>query len=162
MYAFASLASTHSTMPNWYWEKKELRATPSQVASTHVQSSSARPGVGAPPGGIGAAAANKIDYETEMRYRREGARFIIELGKKLNLSHNTMATGAVYFHRFYMFHSFVDFPKYVRIHSCTYVHNWQCVTYYLLAFLFPAPRSLPLAAYFWRERLRRRPKSART
>ena len=40
-------------------------------------------------------------------------RFILELGKALGLSHNTMATGAVYFHRFYMFHNFQDFPKYV-------------------------------------------------
>ena len=40
-------------------------------------------------------------------------RFILELGKALGLSHNTMATGAVYYHRFYMFHNFQDFPKYV-------------------------------------------------
>lgn len=67
-------------MPHWYWEKKELRTTPSQIAG--------------------------LDYDTEMRYRREGTRFIIELGKALNLSHTTMASGAVYYHRFYMFHSF--------------------------------------------------------
>ena len=42
-------------------------------------------------------------------------RFILELGKALGLSHNTMATGAVYFHRFYMFHNFQDFPKYVSL-----------------------------------------------
>jgi len=39
----------------------------------------------------------------------------MELGKALNLSHNTMATAAVYYHRFYMFHTFRDFPKFVRI-----------------------------------------------
>ena len=48
---------------------------------------------------------------TETRYRREGVRFIMELGKALNLSHNTMATGGVYYHRFYMFHSFQEFPR---------------------------------------------------
>lgn len=27
----------------------------------------------------------------------------------------TMGTGAVFFHRFYMFHSFKQYPRYVRI-----------------------------------------------
>ena len=35
-------------MPNWYWEKKELRATPSQEKG--------------------------MDFDTETRYRREGVR----------------------------------------------------------------------------------------
>ena len=68
-------------MPNWYWEKKDLRNTPSREKG--------------------------MDFDTETRYRREGVRFIMELGKALNLSHNTMATGAIYYHRFYMFHSFL-------------------------------------------------------
>lgn len=29
----------------------------------------------------------------------------------MGLSHNTKASGAVYFHRFYMFHSFQTFPR---------------------------------------------------
>lgn len=73
-------------MPHWYWDRKELRSTPSQATTSLVKS--------------------VIDFDTEMRYRREGVRFIIEVGKELNLSHTTMATGAVYFHRFYMFHTF--------------------------------------------------------
>lgn len=64
----------------WYYEKKELRNTPS------IQ--------------------DNIEYETECRYRQEGARFIISTGTKMDLGYNTMATGVVYFHRFYMFHSF--------------------------------------------------------
>jgi hypothetical protein len=40
-------------------------------------------------------------------------RFIQELGKALGLRHDTMATAAVYFHRFYMFHNFIEFPRYV-------------------------------------------------
>jgi len=75
------------TMPCWYYEKKELRNTPS------IQ--------------------DGIDYETECRYRKEGARFIIDTGTKMDLGYNTMATGVVYFHRFYMFHSFRSFPRYV-------------------------------------------------
>jgi hypothetical protein len=42
-------------------------------------------------------------------------RFIQELGKALGLRHDTMATAAVYFHRFYMFHSFIEFPRYVSL-----------------------------------------------
>lgn len=82
-------------MPNWYWEKKELRATPSQEKG--------------------------MDFDTETRYRREGVRFIMELGKNLNLSHNTMATGAVYYHRFYMFHAFQDFNRYVVSTCCLFL-----------------------------------------
>ncbi|XP_020294431.1 cyclin-K [Pseudomyrmex gracilis] len=79
-------------MPCWYYEKKELRNTPS------IQ--------------------DGIDYETECRYRKEGARFIIDTGTKMDLGYNTMATGVVYFHRFYMFHSFKTFPRYVTACCC--------------------------------------------
>ena len=62
-----------------------------------------------------------MDYETEMRYRREGVRFIIELGQAMKLSQGTKASGSVYFHRFYMFHSFQDFPKYVVATCCLFL-----------------------------------------
>nr|CAG4643349.1 EOG090X09KD [Ilyocryptus agilis] len=75
-------------MPCWYYDKRDLkRDTPS------IQ--------------------DGIDYETECRYRKEGARFIIDTGTKMGLRYDTMATGVVYFHRFYMFHSFKEFPRYV-------------------------------------------------
>lgn len=79
----------------WYYEKKELKATPSS-----------REG---------------IPYETEKRYRAEGARFIIECGKEMSLGHNTVATGVVYFHRFYMVHSFRSFPRYVTACCCLFL-----------------------------------------
>lgn len=82
-------------MPCWYYEKKELRNTPS------IQ--------------------DAIDYETECRYRKEGARFIIDTGTKMDLGYNTMATGVVYFHRFYMFHSFRSFPRYVTACCCLFL-----------------------------------------
>jgi hypothetical protein len=85
-------------MPCWYYEKKELRNTPS------IQ--------------------DGIDYETECRYRKEGARFIIDTGTKMDLGYNTMATGVVYFHRFYMFHSFRSFPRYVS-HCLQPLHKLQ-------------------------------------
>ncbi|GLH12853.1 Cyclin-T [Gryllus bimaculatus] len=82
-------------MPCWYYEKKDLRNTPS------IQ--------------------DGIDYETEQRYRKEGARFIINTGSKMDLGYSTMATGVVYFHRFYMFHSFRQFPRYVTACCCLFL-----------------------------------------
>ena len=48
-----------------------------------------------------------------MRIAYTICRFIFEVGKTMNLYHLTMATAAVYFHRFYMFHAFQDFSRYV-------------------------------------------------
>jgi cyclin, N-terminal domain len=82
-------------MPNWYYNKAELRRTKSILEG--------------------------ITYETEQRYRREGARFIIKVGSKMNLRYDTMATGVVYFHRFYMCHSFKQFPRFVTASCCLFL-----------------------------------------
>lgn len=82
-------------MPNWYYDKRELKSTPSY--------------------------ADGIEYETEQRYRREGARFIINVGTRMGLRYDTMATGVVYFHRFYMFHSFRTFPRFVTACCCLFL-----------------------------------------
>ncbi|XP_050088926.1 cyclin-K [Anopheles aquasalis] len=82
-------------MPNWYYDKKDLRNTPS--------------------------ARDGVEYETERRYRKEGARFIMQAGASMSLGHNTVATGVVYFHRFYMFHSFRTFPRYVTASCCLFL-----------------------------------------
>uniref|UniRef100_A0A6M2DMG6 Cyclin-K n=1 Tax=Xenopsylla cheopis TaxID=163159 RepID=A0A6M2DMG6_XENCH len=79
-------------MPFWYYDKKEIRNSPSSQ--------------------------DGIDFDTESRYRKEGTRFIIDTGTKMDLGYNTMATGVVYFHRFYMFHSFRTFPRYVTACCC--------------------------------------------
>lgn len=50
-----------------------------------------------------------------------GARFIIDTGSKMDLGYNTTATGVVYFHRFYMFHSFKQFPRYVTACCCLFL-----------------------------------------
>lgn len=81
-----------SSMPFWYYDKKEIRNSPS--------------------------CQDGIDFDTESRYRKEGTRFIIDTGTKMDLGYNTMATGVVYFHRFYMFHSFRTFPRYVTACCC--------------------------------------------
>lgn len=82
-------------MPFWYFEKDDLRNTPS--------------------------IRNGMDIETERRYRKEGTRFLMECGTAMILGHHTIATGAVYFHRFYMFHTFQEFPRYVTACCCLYL-----------------------------------------
>ncbi|CAH1261884.1 CCNK [Branchiostoma lanceolatum] len=82
-------------MPCWYYEKKDIMCSPSATAG--------------------------VDYATECRYRREGARFIIDAGTALGLKPQTFATGVVYFHRFYMFHTFKDFNRYVTGACCLFL-----------------------------------------
>ncbi|CAB3254240.1 unnamed protein product [Arctia plantaginis] len=82
-------------MPYWYYDKKDLQSTPSF--------------------------RDGISNETENRYRKEGARFIIDTGSKMDLGYNTVATGVVYFHRFYMFHSFKTFPRYITACCCLFL-----------------------------------------
>lgn len=86
---------TPFTMPYWFYEKRDLKNTPSN--------------------------RDGLDCETERRYRKEGARFIMQCGTSMGLGHNTVATGIVYFHRFYMFHSFKTFPRYATACSCLYL-----------------------------------------
>jgi len=58
----------------------------------------------------------------ESNFRIEGARFIQRLGaRELELHYCTVATGAVFFHRFYMFHSFRMFPVYPMAATCLFL-----------------------------------------
>ncbi|XP_050438317.1 cyclin-K isoform X2 [Adelges cooleyi] len=82
-------------MSFWYFDKDEL-----------LQTASAQEGL-----------SNELEY----RYRQEGARFIIDAGTKMDLGYNTMATGVVYFHRFYMYHSFKTFPRYLTACCCLFL-----------------------------------------
>lgn len=79
----------------WYYDKTELKRTPS--------------------------ISDGISFETEQRYRREGSRFIIQVGSVMKLRYDTMASGVVYFHRFYMHHSFKSFPRYVTASCCLFL-----------------------------------------
>lgn len=56
-----------------------------------------------------------INHATETQYRKEGINFIRNMGEKLSLGYNTIATAVVYFQRFYMAHSFKEFPLYVSV-----------------------------------------------
>ncbi|XP_051831990.1 cyclin-K-like [Antechinus flavipes] len=73
--------------PCWYWDKKNLSKTPSLLEG--------------------------LDPAIEAQYRREGARFIFDVGISLRLPYFTVATGVMFFQRFYMFRSFKKFPRYV-------------------------------------------------
>lgn len=58
----------------------------------------------------------------ESKCRIDGARFIQTLGaRELELHYCTVATGAVFFHRFYMFHSFKTFPVYPMAATCLFL-----------------------------------------
>ncbi|XP_059208616.1 cyclin-K-like, partial [Centropristis striata] len=88
-------ATLEHIKPCWYWDKKDLAHSPSQ--------------------------SDGLDPAIEARYRREGARFIFDVGTRLGLHYDTLATGIVYFHRFYMFHSFKQFPRYVTGGCCLFL-----------------------------------------
>ncbi|KAM7534307.1 hypothetical protein Aperf_G00000110486 [Anoplocephala perfoliata] len=79
-------------MPCWYFEKEDFLRTPS--------------------------AYDGIDQQTENQYRRDGARFILDLSTRLHLRYDTWATAIVFFHRFYMCHSFKAFPRHVTAACC--------------------------------------------
>ena len=55
------------------------------------------------------------------RYRREGARLIMDIALKMGLRFDTTWTAVVYFHRFYMFRSFKDFKRYVTATCCLFL-----------------------------------------
>lgn len=82
-------------MPCWYYDKKDLKNTPSIRGG--------------------------MDFETERQYRKEGVCLIMSCGTAMSLGYNTVATGAVYFHRFYMFHTFQEFPRYVTACCCLFL-----------------------------------------
>jgi hypothetical protein len=59
-----------------------------------------------------------VTLSTEIRYRREGARLIINASNTLGLRYDTTATGVVFFHRFYMLQSFRQFSRWVVAAAC--------------------------------------------
>lgn len=79
---------------NWYYDKKELQARTPSILEGRT-------------------------WPEEDVQRREGAKFILDLGTKIGLVYSTVATGVVYFHRFYMFQSFDKFPKFLT--ACSYL-----------------------------------------
>uniref|UniRef100_A0A915LF72 Cyclin-like domain-containing protein n=1 Tax=Meloidogyne javanica TaxID=6303 RepID=A0A915LF72_MELJA len=85
-----------SVNTHWLWNPEDLENTPSVQA------------------GISMAEENKL--------RREGVRMIKEMGKSINLKTNpTLATASVFFHRFYMFNTFADYPPHMMGLACLFL-----------------------------------------
>ncbi|XP_063716247.1 cyclin-K-like [Symsagittifera roscoffensis] len=82
-------------MPSWYYEKGDLAKTPS--------------------------IKNGLNLLQERTFRKEGASYIMELGNYLQLHYVTCATACTYFHRFYMFHSFSEYPRYLTATACLFL-----------------------------------------
>ena len=82
-------------MPSWYYEKSDLAKTPS--------------------------IRNGLSLLQERTFRKEGASYIMELGNYLQLHYVTCATACTFFHRFYMFHSFSEYPRYLTATACLFL-----------------------------------------
>jgi len=93
--SFEESADEEGSLPCWYYEKSDLKRTPSLI--------------------------DGVSQETESRYRREGPKFIFQMGTKLGLHYDTIATGVVYFHRFFMFHSFKKISRHVAATCCLFL-----------------------------------------
>ena len=82
-------------MPSWYYEKADLARTPSIKSG--------------------------LSLAQERTYRKEGASYIMELGNYLQLHYVTCATACTFFHRFYMFHSFNEYSRYLMATACLFL-----------------------------------------
>lgn len=57
----------------------------------------------------------------DVRYRKDGAILIRKLGVALKMAPSCYATGIVFFHRFYMVHSFQAFSRWLMAAACLFV-----------------------------------------
>ena len=80
---------------NWFFTKAELRNTPSM--------------------------AKGFSFEAERQHREDGARIIGRVGNLMSLHYTTMATGIVYYHRFYMIHDFQTYNRFITAAACLFL-----------------------------------------
>ncbi|XP_017771977.1 PREDICTED: cyclin-T2 isoform X2 [Nicrophorus vespilloides] len=73
-----------ATEEKWYFTKEHLNNSPSRQCG--------------------------IDAYKELYYRQQAANFIQDMGQRLRVSQLCINTATVYMHRFYVFHSFTQFP----------------------------------------------------
>ncbi|XP_065331982.1 cyclin-T1 isoform X2 [Cloeon dipterum] len=52
-----------------------------------------------------------VPYEKELSYRQQAANFIQDMGQRLKVTQLCINTAITFMHRFYMHHSFVNFPR---------------------------------------------------
>ncbi|CAH1123628.1 unnamed protein product [Ceutorhynchus assimilis] len=76
--------SPGSCSDKWYFTKEQLENTPSRKCG--------------------------FDAYKELQCRQQAANFIQDMGQKLKVSQLCINTAIVYMHRFYVFHSFTNFP----------------------------------------------------
>ena len=79
-----------ASQSQWFFTDEELTRTPSQL--------------------------DGMKFETENQSRSKGVNFITQVGMMLRLPQPTLATAAVYMHRFFMRHSMVDTPRHPGAH----------------------------------------------
>ncbi|KAL3095934.1 hypothetical protein niasHS_005693 [Heterodera schachtii] len=85
-----------SVNTHWLWNPEDLECTPSIKAG--------------------------ISMEEENNFRREGVRVIKDIGKTMNLKAcPTLATATVFFHRFYMFHTFDEHHLHMTALACIFL-----------------------------------------
>lgn len=62
-----------------------------------------------------------LDAAKETQFRFDGCSFISSAGQKLNVPQHTIATAQVYFHRFYMYRSFLKYEKKEMASCCLFL-----------------------------------------
>ncbi|ORZ01816.1 cyclin-like protein [Lobosporangium transversale] len=87
--------SSSTTENQWLFRKEDLYRTPSLMSG--------------------------LSYQVEKESRMKGVTFIIQVGMYLKLPQLTMATAALFFHRFYMRHSLKDYKFYDIGATCIYL-----------------------------------------
>ncbi|KAI1317158.1 hypothetical protein EDD11_008949 [Mortierella claussenii] len=87
--------SSNAAESQWLFRKEDLYRTPSLMSG--------------------------LSYSLEKDSRRRGVTFIIQVGMHLKLPQLTLATAALFFHRFYMRHSLKDYKFYDIGATCIYL-----------------------------------------
>lgn len=82
-------------MQCWYFDKHELRNTPSHK--------------------------DGMSSEEEASFRRMGVRLLVQVAVDMNLPYSTWASGAVFFHRFFMRNSFRKYNHIAAAACCLFL-----------------------------------------
>jgi protein BUR2 len=90
----------------WYYTLAEMRRSPSALAG--------------------------YTLDSEMYERSKGCNFVYNVGHLLKLPQITIATAAVFLHRFYMRHSLKEYHYYVGCLVCLIARKLELLVYFLL------------------------------
>ncbi|KAF9403538.1 hypothetical protein BGX21_003033 [Mortierella sp. AD011] len=95
LWALIIYSMSNASESQWLFRKEDLYRTPSLMSG--------------------------LSYQFEKESRSKGVTFIIQVGMHLKLPQLTMATAALFFHRFYMRHSLKDYKFYDIGATCIYL-----------------------------------------